>query len=118
MVAFQEIILFNPASLCTAPVSNNIRRSIELFAIWPHDRWHDDGYGLRSYEPYLATGSYVGVDPGAIETLAMIVNLYTIQKLIPPIRGCGRLVAVTVCFPVQVFTMLLPHVLPEHWSFI
>lgn len=74
MAAFQENILFNPASWCIAPLSNKIRCSIELLAIEPHGRWHDDDYDLRSYEPNFATGSCAGVDPGAIDTLALYLS--------------------------------------------
>jgi len=118
MAAFQEKILFNSASLYTVPLSNKIRISIELLAIEPHGRWHDDDYDLRSYEHNFAAGFFAGVGPGANDTLALILKHSTILKLIPLIRGCARLAALGVCFPVQLFTLLLQRILPEHGSII
>lgn len=118
MAAFQEKILFNSASLYTVPLSNRGRISIELLAIEPHGRWHDDDNDLRSYEPSFASGFYAGVGSGTIDTLTLILKLSTILKLTSLIRGCGRLVVLVLCFPVQLFTLLLQYKLPEHGSII
>ena len=52
-------------------------------------------------------------DTGAIETLAVTLNVYIIDNLVPPIRGFGRLVALAVCFPIQLMALILRRVLPE-----
>lgn len=52
-------------------------------------------------------------DTGAIETLAVLLNNYIIQNLVPSIRGFARLVALTICFPVQIIAIVLQRVLPD-----
>ena len=44
-------------------------------------------------------------DTGAIETLAVTLNVYIIDNLVPPIRAFGRLVAFAVCLPIQLMAL-------------
>jgi len=52
-------------------------------------------------------------DTGAIEAIAVIFNSYIISNLIPPIRGVGRIVAFTICFPIQLVALILQKILPD-----
>lgn len=52
-------------------------------------------------------------DTGAIETLAVTLNVYITHNLIPPIRGFSRLVALGVCFPIQCTALILQRMLPD-----
>jgi SAM-dependent methyltransferase len=55
----------------------------------------------------------IAKDTGAIETLAMTLNVYITHNLVPPVRGFGRLVIAAVCFPVQLVAMVLQGMLPD-----
>lgn len=55
----------------------------------------------------------IAKDTGAIETLAMTLNVYITHNLVPPVRGFGHLVTAAVCFPVQLVAMVLQRVLPD-----
>jgi SAM-dependent methyltransferase len=52
-------------------------------------------------------------DTSAIESLAVLLNIYIINNLIPPIRGFEFLVSLSVCLPIQLFALLLKKLLPD-----
>lgn len=52
-------------------------------------------------------------DTGAIEAIAVTLNVYIMSNLIPPIRGVGRIVALTICFPIQLMAIILQKILPD-----
>jgi len=52
-------------------------------------------------------------DTGAVETLAVMLNIYIVHNLVPPIRGFGRLITLVVCFPIQLVAIMLQRVLPD-----
>lgn len=52
-------------------------------------------------------------DTVGIETLAVTLNSYIVDNLAPPIHGFGRLVALTICFPIQLIAMTLQITLPD-----
>lgn len=52
-------------------------------------------------------------DTGAIETLAVALNVYIVHNLVPPIRGFGRSFALAICFPMQLIAIILQRVLPD-----
>lgn len=51
-------------------------------------------------------------DSGAIEAIAILINVYIITSLTPRIRGFGRLY-VFAYFPIQLLAMFLSRVLPD-----
>ena len=53
-------------------------------------------------------------DTGAIEAIAVTLNVYIMSNLIPPIRGVGRIVALTICFPIQLMAIILQKILPDN----
>lgn len=56
-------------------------------------------------------------DTGAIETLAVALNVYIIHNLVPPFRGFGRLTALGLCFPIQCAALALQMILPDRGQF-
>lgn len=52
-------------------------------------------------------------DSGAIDTLAMIINVYMIHHFVPNIFGFGHLISLLFCFPIQLLAILLQKVLPD-----
>ena len=52
-------------------------------------------------------------DTTALETLAILLNVYVIHNLVPPIKGAGRVYALFFCAPVQLLAMLLAKILPD-----
>ena len=52
-------------------------------------------------------------DSGTLETLAVMLNLFVLDNLIPPIRGVGRLVAALVCCPIQIVALIAGRLAPE-----
>ena len=52
-------------------------------------------------------------DTGGIETLAVTLNSYIVDNLAPPIHGFGRMVALLICFPIQLIAMTLQITLPD-----
>ena len=59
---------------------------------------------------------HLQADTGTAETLAMLVNTYISNDLVPRIyfRGVSRAVALLVCFPIQLLALTLKKVLPDH----
>lgn len=54
---------------------------------------------------------------GTIEALAVLVNSYIVHNLVPPIRGAGSLIVLTVCFPIQLVAKILQKILPDNNNF-
>jgi len=52
-------------------------------------------------------------DTGAIEAMSVKLNVYIISSLIPPLPGVGRIVALTICFPIQLMAIILQKILPD-----
>lgn len=52
-------------------------------------------------------------DSSALETIAILINVYIIHNLVPRLRGFGRLYALFICFPIQMLAMALSRVLPD-----
>jgi SAM-dependent methyltransferase len=52
-------------------------------------------------------------DVGALESLAVVLNVYIAYNLIPPIPGLGSLIALLVGFPLQTSAWLLQKILPD-----
>ena len=52
-------------------------------------------------------------DTSAIESLAVLFNIYIINNLIPPIRGLEFLVSLSVCLPIQLLALLFKKLLPD-----
>ncbi len=92
---------------------------ISLPFVWqeheePYDFFRFTSFGIA--ELLKQTGFEVDAiikDSGAIETLAVPLNVYIMRNLVPPIRGFGRLVALLVCFPIQLIALILQRVLPD-----
>jgi SAM-dependent methyltransferase len=53
-------------------------------------------------------------DSSAIETLAVLLNVYMVNNFIPPWRGIGRLFALLFCFPVQLLVLMISKFLPDN----
>ena len=52
-------------------------------------------------------------DTSAIESLAVLTNIYIINNLIPPIRGLDYLVSISVCLPIQLLALFFKKFLPD-----
>ncbi len=56
----------------------------------------------------------VAKDTGAVETLAVTLNVYIIHNLVPSsIRGFGRLYNLFFCFPIQTIALILQMIFPD-----
>ena len=53
-------------------------------------------------------------DSSAIETLAVLTNVYIVTNLTPRIRGIGRVYSLFVCFPIQLIALILSKLLPDN----
>jgi len=52
-------------------------------------------------------------DSGALDTIAILLNLYIINNCVPKIKGFGRLYSMLFCFPIQILAMLLSKLFPD-----
>ena len=52
-------------------------------------------------------------DTTAVETLAILTNVYVMSNLVLPLKGAGRVYALCFCAPVQLLVMLLAKILPD-----
>lgn len=52
-------------------------------------------------------------DSGALETIAILANVYIIHNLVPGVRGFGHLFALFICLPIQLLAMILSKILPD-----
>ena len=52
-------------------------------------------------------------DTGAIEALAVTLNVYIMHNLVPSIRGSGSLIALVICCPIQIISLALQKLLPD-----
>ncbi len=52
-------------------------------------------------------------DSTAIETMAILLNVYIMHNLLPNIKGFGRVYGAVICLPIQLMAMLLSKVLPD-----
>lgn len=53
-------------------------------------------------------------DTGAIETLATMLNTYITHNLVPHVRGFSRVIALVICFPIQLAALVLQSALPDN----
>jgi ubiquinone/menaquinone biosynthesis C-methylase UbiE len=53
-------------------------------------------------------------DSTAMETLAVIANVFIVSNLVPKVRGAGHLIALLLCFPIQLISLLLSKILPDN----
>lgn len=92
---------------------------ISLPFVWqeheePYDFFRFTQFGIA--DMLKQTGfevDHIVKDTGGIETLAVTLNSYIVHNLVPPIHGFGRLVALTICFPIQLIAMALQIILPD-----
>lgn len=52
-------------------------------------------------------------DSSAVETIAILINVYLLHNLLPKIRGMSRVFTILACFPIQVFAILLSKIVPD-----
>ena len=52
-------------------------------------------------------------DTTALETLAILINVYVMSNLVMPLKGVGRVYALFFWAPVQLLAMLLSKILPD-----
>jgi SAM-dependent methyltransferase len=56
-------------------------------------------------------------DSSAIETLAVLANVYILNNLVPHIRGMGLFYTIFLCFPIQLVALVLANFLPDNGHF-
>jgi len=56
-------------------------------------------------------------DSSAVDAIVTVANNYIITNLAPKIKGCWRIYAVLICFPLQVLALVLSKVLPDDGRF-
>lgn len=52
-------------------------------------------------------------DSSALETIAILINVYIIHNLVPRVRGFGCLYSLLFCFPIQLLAMIFSKILPD-----
>lgn len=52
-------------------------------------------------------------DSTAIETIAILINVYIITNLAPKTKGSGRIISTLFCFPIQLIALILSSILPN-----
>ena len=52
-------------------------------------------------------------DTSAIETIAVMLNVYVTSNLALPITGFKRLIALFICFPISILASVLSLILPD-----
>ena len=52
-------------------------------------------------------------DTGSIESIAILLNIYIVNNLIPKIPGLGFISNMLFCFPIQIIAILLQRILPD-----
>lgn len=80
----------------------------------PYDFFRFTRFGIT--EMLTQTGFTVDEiqrDSGTLETLAVMLNLFVLDNLIPPIRGAGRLISALVCCPIQIAALIAGRIAPE-----
>jgi SAM-dependent methyltransferase len=53
-------------------------------------------------------------DSGAILTIAMLTNIYVSTSIVPEIKGASVIFSLFLCFPIQVISIALSKILPDH----
>lgn len=81
----------------------------------PYDFFRYTCFGTKSLlkQAGFEIGDLIKVT-GTIETLAVLINSYIVHNLVPPIRGAGSLIVLTVCFPIQLVAQILQRMLPDN----
>tara|TARA_B100000768_G_scaffold180850_1_gene201916 strand:+ start:1829 stop:2563 length:735 start_codon:yes stop_codon:yes gene_type:complete len=92
---------------------------ISLPFVWPE---HEEPYDFCRFTSFgitelLKSSGFeiesIVKDTGAVEVMAVTLNVYIMSNLVPPIRGLGRIVALTICFPIQLMAIILQKILPD-----
>jgi SAM-dependent methyltransferase len=55
----------------------------------------------------------ISKDTSAIESLAVLFNVYIINNLVPPLRGFGILITLLICLPIQLLALVMKKLLPD-----
>ncbi len=93
---------------------------ISLPFVYPEHEVPYDYYRFTSYgviDILVQSGLKVKTikkDTSALETIAILVNVYITNNLMPKIKGIGYLYAILVCFPIQLISILLSKIFPDN----
>ncbi len=80
----------------------------------PHDFFRFTQYGIEELLSKAGlTVEAIRRDSSSLETVAILINIYIVQNLVPNIRGFGRLYSALLCFPIQVAAMIASSILPD-----
>ena len=81
----------------------------------PFDYFRFTRYGIESL---LKTAGFrvesMHTDTSAIETMAIMLNVYIMQNLVPGIKGISRIYSLFICFPIQIIAIGLSKILPDN----
>jgi SAM-dependent methyltransferase len=82
---------------------------------------HEEPYDFFRYSKYGISELISGFtllsqkpDSGAVETIALLINMYVMGNIVPPVRFCSTFVAVVFCFPLQILAILLRKLLKDN----
>ena len=82
---------------------------------------HEEPYDFFRYSRYgvaeLAKGfkiHSINADTGGVEAIALLLNMYVMGNLVPPIRFVSAAIAVGFCFPLQILAILLGKLLKDN----
>ena len=56
----------------------------------------------------------INADTGGVEAIALLLNMYVMGNLVPPIRFFSAAIAVGFCFPLQILAILLGKLLKDN----
>jgi SAM-dependent methyltransferase len=80
----------------------------------PFDYYRFTYYG---FQDLLAKNGFTVLNvrktTGSIETLGLLLSVHLSSVLQLPVPGWGRLIAFLICFPIQLFSILMQKILPE-----
>jgi SAM-dependent methyltransferase len=79
----------------------------------PNDFFRYSRYGIKELAEKFTIISQQE-DTNAIETIAILTNIFIMGNLVPPYRYCSSLAAATICFPIQMVSTLLGKCLPDN----
>lgn len=92
---------------------------VSLPFVWQE---HEEPYDFLRFSTFGISNSLKKVgfevlsikkDTTSIETLAVLLNIYIINNLVPPVRGIEYLVIMFICLPIQLLALISSRLLPD-----
>lgn len=88
--------------------------------LWPEHEQPYDFYRFTRFgiKDHLIRNGFevisISSDTGAIEAMVVMLNIYILSNLVPPIKGLGRIISFFICFPIQLIGIFMHKIMPDN----